>query len=110
VGKAQAVALAVESAGDAEVLWVVESGRLLRLDPAAELREVLTAPTGERLLCAMPAADGLWLGTSGGLWLLAGKEPRRVWSAAGVLTVHPEPGGLLLVGTDGRGVERVRAK
>lgn len=109
--ESKAVGLRSVSAGERDALWVLEEGRLLRAEGDSEPQVVFTALRNERFQCLEPEGDSLWLGTSQGLRLVTGGDGRAVWDGAGILSLLWVPGeGVLLAGTDGRGVTKFRVR
>ena len=108
-GAAAAVALAPAGPGPADGVWVLEPRSLVRFRDGAGVPAVAGGglPEGEQFTCLAPVDGGVWLGTNRGLWRFAEDGALdRVWEGAGVRSLLPIPGGVL-VGTDGRGVVRV---
>ena len=109
--ESKAVGLRSVTAGEREALWVLEEGRLLRAEGESEPRVVFTAVRNERFQCLEPEGESVWLGTSRGLHLVTGGEGKAVWDGAGILSLLSLSGeGVLLAGTDGRGVTKFRVR
>ncbi|MBI5017086.1 MAG: hypothetical protein HZB55_16565 [Deltaproteobacteria bacterium] len=103
VAERNPVALLTQTVDGAERLWVLDESRLAVVSDGELTAVPLTPRAGERFTTLVNGSDGLWVGSSAGLWALADGRARRVWEGAGVLAIRPTETGLL-IGTDGRGV------
>ncbi|MDF1553164.1 MAG: hypothetical protein P1P84_08890, partial [Deferrisomatales bacterium] len=92
-----------------EVLWLAENRGLWVVEGNAGRRWPVELAADERLEAVVPGTAALWLGSSKGLWSVAADGGRKLWEGAGVLSVLPAGAdGVVLAGTDGRGVARFR--
>jgi photosystem II stability/assembly factor-like uncharacterized protein len=85
-------------------LWVMEGSKLSRLGKSG-LVPVHAAEKGETLLTLLPLEDGVLVGSSQGLARIKGKEVRRMWTDAPVISLFRDSSGNIQAGTDGRGAK-----